>query len=122
MPIYFLLGKLTPQGQHALSENPDKVLETAQNFHTPGASIMAQYAVLGHYDHITMIEADSNDAVARLSAEFGARTGLRFETLTALKQAFMREPTARDDAALEETLQLQTPTPEPVPDPFSDFR
>ena len=67
MPIYFLLGKLTPQGQHALSENPDKVLETAQNFHTPGASIMAQYAVLGHYDHITMIEADSNDAVARLS-------------------------------------------------------
>ena len=82
---------------------------------------MAQYAVLGHYDHVTMIEADSNDAVARLSAEFGARTGLRFETLSALKQAFMREPTGREDAALQELILLETPATETVPEPSNEF-
>ena len=44
-----------------------------------------QYAVLGHYDYLTMVEAESNEAVARLSAELGFRTGMRFETLTGIR-------------------------------------
>ena len=48
---------------------------------------MGQYPVLGHYDLIAMVEADSNAAAAQLSAAFGTRTGMRFETLTGVNPA-----------------------------------
>lgn len=85
MALYFLLGTLTPQGQKDLNQNPNLITEASRNFSSDGASVLGQYAVLGHYDYVTMVEAGSNDAVARLSAELGAKTGLRFETLTCIR-------------------------------------
>ena len=91
MAIYFLLGSLTYEGQRMLHNNPDLVSETAASLEIDGAKVLGQYAVLGHYDFITMVLAEENEAVARLSAEFGARTGLHFETLSALAVGFLAD-------------------------------
>ena len=91
MAIYFLLGTLTSEGQRMLHSNPDLVSDTAATLEVEGAKILGQYAVLGHYDFITMVLADENEAVARLSAEFGVRAGLHFETLSAVAVGFMAD-------------------------------
>ena len=91
MAIYFLLGTLTNEGQRMLHGNPDLVSDTAADLEVEGAKILGQYAVLGHYDFITMVLADENEAVARLSAELGARTGLHFETLSAVAVGFLAD-------------------------------
>ena len=91
MAIYFLLGKLSGEGQQKLHQNPDLVSDTAASLDIEGAKILGQYAVLGHYDFITMVVADENEAVARLSAEFGVRTGLHFETLSAVAVGFLAD-------------------------------
>ena len=104
MAIYFLLGTLTSEGQRMLHRNPDLVSDTAATLEVEGAKILGQYAVLGHYDFITMVLADENEAVARLSAEFGARTGLHFETLSAVAVGFLAdqdpESPVRDEASV----------------------
>ena len=91
MAIYFLLGRLSGEGQRMLHSHPDLVADTAATLEIDGARILGQYAVLGHYDFITMVLADENEAVARLSAEFGARTGLHFETLSAVAVGFLAD-------------------------------
>ena len=91
MAIYFLLGTLTSEGQVKLHSNPDLVSDTAATLDIDGAKILGQYAVLGHYDFITMVLADENEAVARLSAEFGVQAGLHFETLSAVAVGFMAD-------------------------------
>ena len=80
MPLYFLLGTLTSAGQKLLHENHDLVVDSTRDITVEGAEIMGQYAVLGRYDYLMMVEADDNDAVARLSLELGVKTGLHVET------------------------------------------
>ena len=83
MAIYFLLGTLTTKGQRRLSEDPDHLHRQPQNStQIPEARILGHYPVLGHYDLITMVEAEDNAAVARLSSALGSAAGLRIETLT----------------------------------------
>ena len=96
MAIYFLLGTLTNEGQRMLHSNPDLVSDTAATLEVEGAKILGQYAVLGHYDFITMVLADENEAVARLSAEFGVRAGLHFETLSAVAVGFLADQDPSD--------------------------
>lgn len=81
MAIYFLLGQLTTEGQRMHADAPPSPEKTTKGLDTEQARILGQYPVLGHYDLIAMVEADSNAAVAQLSAAFGSRTGMRFETL-----------------------------------------
>jgi uncharacterized protein with GYD domain len=89
MPFYFLLGTMTAAGQKLLHENHDLVVESTRNIQVEGAEIMGQYAVLGRYDYLMMVEADDNEAVAKLSLEMGVKTGLHVETLPAIAIGFL---------------------------------
>jgi hypothetical protein len=82
----------------------------------PGAEILNQYAVLGRYDFVMLVEADDNDAVARLSLELGMHTGLRLETLPAIPVGFMGDWRTPDPSDQAESVGL-TPdfTPEDGP-------
>lgn len=106
MAIYFLLGTLTNEGQRMLHNNPDLVSDTAAEMEVEGAKILGQYAVLGHYDFITMVLADENEAVARLSAEFGVRTGLHFETLSAVAVGFMADQDPNSEMLNQTSVEL----------------
>ena len=110
MAIYFLLGRLSSEGQRMLQSNPDLVSDTAASLNVEGAKILGQYAVLGHYDFITMVLADENEAVARLSAEFGASTGLHFETLSAVAVGFLADQDSHEGVRDETSVGLRGDT------------
>ena len=79
----------------------------------PGAEILTQYAVLGRYDFVMLVEADDNDAVARLSLELGMQTGLHLETLPAIPVGFMGDWMTSDPSDQAESIGL---TPDFTPD------
>jgi uncharacterized protein with GYD domain len=103
MALYFLLGTLTNEGQRMLHQNPDLVLQTSRNIQVDEAEILGQYAVLGRYDFVMMVQAADNDAVARMSLELGMGIGLHIETLPAIAVGFLSDlhppdPDGRDTA------------------------
>jgi uncharacterized protein with GYD domain len=49
-----------------------------------GAKVLAQYAVIGPYDFVTILEASNNEAIARVSVELGARGTMQIETIAAI--------------------------------------
>ena len=96
MSLYFLLGTLTSAGQKLVHENHDVVIDATRDIDIEGAEVLGQYAVLGKYDFVMMVEANDNDAAARLSLEIGVRTGLHVETLPAIAIGFLNENLADD--------------------------
>ena len=49
-----------------------------------GATVKAQWAVLGQYDFINVIEAPDEKTIARVSLELGSRGTARYESLVAI--------------------------------------
>ena len=98
MPLYFLLGTLNETGQRMLHNNADLMIESIRDCKSDNAQILGQYAVLGGYDYVMMVEADDNDAVARLSLELGVKTGLHIETLPAIAIGFLHQKLSDDPA------------------------
>ena len=107
MALYFLLGTLTSTGQQKVHDNLDLFMESTLSIHIEGAEILGQYAVLGRYDFLMMVEADDNDAVARLSLELGVRIGLHIETLPAIAIGFLTERAEDDRAGRSTSVQLR---------------
>jgi uncharacterized protein with GYD domain len=116
MSLYFLLGSLTHDGQRMLHGNANLIADRTRDLNVNGAEILGQYAVLGRYDFVMMVEANDNDAVARLSLELGMRTGLHLETLPAIPIGFLGDGNPPDPADQAESVTL-TPdyTPEEGP-------
>ena len=88
MALYFLLGTLTNDGQRLLRSNSALVLETSRSIKVDGAEILGHYAVLGRYDFVMMVQAEDNDAVARMSLELGMGIGLHVDALPAIAVGF----------------------------------
>ncbi len=84
MPIYVLLSTLTPEGRKTLKERPYRVGEVNKEVEGFGAKIVSQYALLGQYDFMTVIEAPDNETVARISAELGSRGTVQIVSLPAI--------------------------------------
>ncbi|PKB72198.1 MAG: hypothetical protein BZY87_01495 [SAR202 cluster bacterium Io17-Chloro-G6] len=116
MSLYFLLGSLTHDGQRMLHGNPNLIVDRTRDLKIPRAEILGQYAVLGRYDFVMLVEADDNDAVARVSLELGMLTGLHLETLPAIPIGFMTDGNSPDPSDQAESVGL-TPdfTPEEGP-------
>jgi len=85
MPLYVSLTKLTEQGRKTIKGRPERVREVNKEIVSLGGKIVAQYATLGQYDFVTIIEADSNEAVMSISVELGARGTVIVETLPAIE-------------------------------------
>lgn len=85
MAIYVMLSRLSPEGVSTLKNNPDRVKEVNQEVEQLGARVISQYALLGAYDFITVLEAPDSETVARVSVELGSRRTASYETLTAIQ-------------------------------------
>ena len=105
MSLYFLLGTLSAEGQKLVHGDRDLLVKSTRGIQIRGAEILGQYAVLGRYDFVMMVDADDNDAVARLSLEIGVRTGLHIETLPAIAIGFLAENNSEDPADRPESVQ-----------------
>ena len=84
MPTFILLTTLTPEGVTTLKNNPARIREVNREVEQLGATVKAQWAVLGQYDFINVIEAPDEKTIARVSLELGSRGTARYESLVAI--------------------------------------
>ena len=84
MPTYVLLTTLTPEGVQTLKNNPQRIQEVNKEIEQLGAEVKAQWAVLGQYDFVNVIEAPDDTTMARVSLELGSRGTARYESLAAI--------------------------------------
>ncbi|MBV8360559.1 MAG: GYD domain-containing protein [Deltaproteobacteria bacterium] len=84
MAIYVLLSNLTDEGRKTLKERPERLKEVNQEIERMGARVVTQYAVLGSYDFVNIVEAPTNEVIARISVELGSRGTVQLTTLPAM--------------------------------------
>lgn len=84
MPLYIMLSSLTDDGMETLHEHPWRIKEVNQEVEKMGAKVLQQWAVLGPYDFVNLVEAPDNQTIARVSVALGARGTVRLMTLPAI--------------------------------------
>ena len=84
MSFYILISTLTDEGRKTIKKNPERIEEVNKEIEKMGAKVLAQYAVLGPYDFISLVEAADNEVIARVSMELGARGTVHIVTLPAI--------------------------------------
>ncbi len=89
MATYVVMSTLTDQGRKTLKENPKRMLEVNKELSKMGVKVLQQYAVLGPYDFVNIIEAKDNEAIMKMSMELGSRGSLHMMTLAAIPVADM---------------------------------
>jgi uncharacterized protein with GYD domain len=87
MPTYILLSNLTDDGAKALKAKPKRLQEVNKEIERFGAKVTAQYAVLGLYDFVSIVECPDNETIARVSVELASRGSVRLITLPAMPVA-----------------------------------
>ncbi len=84
MPVYIMLSTLTNEGRKTIKNNPERIKEVDKEIEKMGAKVIAQYAILGMYDFLSILEAPDNDTIAKVSTELGARGTIQLMTLSAI--------------------------------------
>jgi uncharacterized protein with GYD domain len=84
MPIFILLSTLTQQGVQTLKSNPERLRQVNQDLEELGCKVLHQWATLGEFDFVNVVEAPDIATVARVSVTISSRGSTRIETLPAL--------------------------------------
>jgi uncharacterized protein with GYD domain len=84
MSVYLMLTTLTDAGRKALQEEPEILKEINKEVEFMGVKILTQYALLGQYDFVNIVEAPNNEAVAKLAIRLSARGTTQTLTLAAI--------------------------------------
>jgi uncharacterized protein with GYD domain len=84
LPHYILLSTLTAEGRKTLKSKPDRIREVNKEIEAFGAKVLGQYAVLGPYDFVNIVEAPDNETISRVSVELGARGTVKIMSLPAV--------------------------------------
>jgi uncharacterized protein with GYD domain len=84
LPIFVMLTQLTAEGVQTVKNNPARIREVNKEIEQLGASVKAQWATLGQYDFVNVVEAPDEKTMARVSLELGSRGTARYESLSAI--------------------------------------
>ena len=84
MPVFILLSTLTQQGVQTLKSNPERLRQVNQDVEELGARVLHQWATLGEWDFVNVVEAPDTATIAKVSVALGARGSTRVHTLPAL--------------------------------------
>ena len=95
MPNYVVLTTLTDEGRKTLLHNPGRIREVNREIEQMGITLKAQFALLGQFDFLNVLEAESNEAITRMAVQLGSRGTVSTLTLPAI-------PTEEFIAGLEE--------------------
>ncbi|HEX4109610.1 MAG TPA: GYD domain-containing protein [Solirubrobacteraceae bacterium] len=87
MPTYIMLSTLTPEGVQTIKNNPQRILEVNKEVEQLGAKVTAQWATLGEFDFVNIVEAPDEQTIARVSIELSSRGTARYETLVSIPVA-----------------------------------
>ena len=81
MPTYLMLTTLTPQGVQTLKANPTRLREVNQDVDELGAKVLQQWATIGEYDFVNVVEAPDAATIAKVSLALGARGSAKLQSL-----------------------------------------
>ena len=81
MPTYLMLSTLTPQGVQTLKANPSRLREVNRDVEELGAKVLHQWATLGEYDFVNIVEAADAATIAKVSLALGARGSSKLQSL-----------------------------------------
>jgi uncharacterized protein with GYD domain len=81
---YVLLSNLTDEGAETIQQNPARIKEVNKEIEGMGVKVLAQYAVLGPYDFVNIVECPDNETMARVSAELSSRGTIRIMSMGAI--------------------------------------
>jgi len=84
MPYYILLSSLTDEGWKTVREKPERIKEVNEELQTFGVRVISQYAVLGPYDFVNIVEAPNNETIAKVSIELGSRGTIKIVSMAAI--------------------------------------
>ena len=81
MAIYVMLTSLTDEGRKTLKSNPQRIKEVNKEVEAMGVKILAQYALLGPYDFVNILDAPDNKTIAKVATELSSRGTLQTMTM-----------------------------------------
>ena len=84
MPTFIMLSTLTPEGVQTVKNNPQRIKEVNKEVEQIGAKVVAQWATLGRFDFINVVEAPDEKTMSKVSLELGSRGTAHYESLPAI--------------------------------------
>jgi uncharacterized protein with GYD domain len=81
MPKFVMLSTLGPDGSARLSEHPERLREVSAEVESMGVKVVEQYAVLGQWDFLNIIDAPDAVTMAKVATTLAARGTLKTMTL-----------------------------------------
>lgn len=84
MAYYVILSNLTDEGRKTLKQKPSRIFEVNKELEAMGVKVKEQFAVLGPYDFVSIVEAPDNLTIMKASAEIGSRGSVQILTLPAI--------------------------------------
>ena len=92
MKHFVILSNLTEEGKRTVKQFPNRVGVVNKAMRALGTKIVVQYALLGLYDFITIVEAEDEKVVLKAAMELGSRGTVQTITLPAIPMdEFVRE-------------------------------
>lgn len=84
MATFIMISRLTAEGVQTIKNNPQRIKEVNQEIEQLGAEVKEQWATLGQFDFVNVVEAPDEQTMARISLELGSRGTARYESLPAI--------------------------------------
>lgn len=87
MATYVILSTLTDEGRRTIKDKPKRILEVNKELEKMGIKVKEQYALLGPYDFVSVVEAKDNETIMKMSVEIGSRGSVQLLSLPAMPVA-----------------------------------
>jgi uncharacterized protein with GYD domain len=84
MPYYVIMSTLTDEGRRTIKQKPERIMEVNKEIEAMGVKVQKQFALLGQYDFLNIVEAPDNETVMKMSVEIGSRGSVQMTTLPAI--------------------------------------
>jgi uncharacterized protein with GYD domain len=84
VPMYAMLSTLGPDGWETLRQHPERILEVRSEVEALGLRVHSQFALMGQYDFLNVIEAPDDQAMAKAAIMLAARGTMRTTTMPAI--------------------------------------
>jgi uncharacterized protein with GYD domain len=106
MAIYIQLLTLTPEGRERVYHHPESMLQAQEDIHISGVQMLGQYAVLGAYDYVNLVQAQDNETIALFSLHLGVKVGAHVTTLPTIPLGRFEQREEQERPVLETGAQI----------------
>ena len=80
MSKYVIISNLTDEGAKTLKKNAGRIKEVNKELEEMGVNVTDQYAVLGNFDFITIVDAEDDNNVMKAVIEILSRGSIKTAT------------------------------------------